>query len=198
MMRRLLRNRIVLALAFLVAVVAVRYGSSALLVGKVAPAPEASTTVREAASGPGAPSSDNVSHEFRRRVAELSDRITAAPADTAALHELARMLFDAHAMEEAADLYARYLALEPAARQTWLDLANAQAALRRWEDAERTMLGMLDAFPDDPAATWNLGAILANQGRTEEAATWWHRTVESADTALAGQARRALSMLYGP
>jgi tetratricopeptide (TPR) repeat protein len=198
MMRRLLRNRIVLALAFLAAVVAVRYGSSALLGGNGSPAPEPPRAVRDADSGPTAPSSSNVSHEFRRRVADLRDRIAAAPADTAALRELAGLLFDAHAMEEAADLYARYLALEPAARQARLDLATAQAALRRWEDAERTMLEMLDVFPDDPAATWNLGAILANQGRTEEAAAWWHRTVESADTALAGQARRALSTLYGP
>lgn len=191
-MRRILQNRILLALAVLVAVVAVRFGSSMWMSRNRAPPAE----IPVAAQDP--PSATNVSHDFRRRVAELQTRLDSAPADTLALRELARMLFDAHSMEEASALYERYVGLVPDARQAWLDLATAQASLERWDEAEQTMLRMLDVFPDDPAATWNLGAILANQGRSEEAATWWHRTVESADTALAAKARHALSSLFNP
>ncbi len=191
-MRPILQNRILIALAVLLAVVAVRYGSSMLMSRTSAPVPE------WPAIGQDAPSAENVSHDYRRRVAELQGRIETAPDDTLALRELAGMQFDAHSMEAAAALYERYLVLVPGARQAWLDLATAQASLERWNDAEQTMLRMLDLFPDDPAGTWNLGAVLANQGRPEEAATWWHRTMESADTALAAQARRALASLTRP
>lgn len=191
-MSRFRQHRILIALAVLVVAVAIRYGTSS------STGTETGAAAESQAAATASPSATNVSHEFKRRTAELRDRIDESPQDSLALRELAGMLFDAHSTEEAIDLYERYLQLVPRARQAWLDLATAQGSLDRWQDAEQTMERMLTVYPDDPAATWNLGAILANQGRTEEAARWWHRTVESADTALASKARNALSTLFSP
>ncbi len=186
-MQGLLKYRILVALVVLLVVAGVRFGSRAFR-GRT---PQTAGEV----SGEPAPSSENVSHAFRVRVEELRGRLDAEPADTLALGQLADLLFDAHRLEEAAGLYERYLAIEPHARQVWLDLAAARADLGLLADAEGTLARMLEEYPDDPAATWNLGALAANQGRMEEAAEWWHRTAASSDSTLSRMAREALSRL---
>jgi len=189
-MPRLQKNRILIAFAVLFVVAGVRFGSKALRDRVPKPA--------DAVSAEPAPSSDNVSHSFRVRVAHLRERLETEPSDTLALGELADLLFDAHRMEEAVQLYEQYVAVRPLARQVWLDLATARADLGLLAEAESTLAHMLELYPDDPAATWNLGALAANQGRREEAAEWWHRTMASSDSSLSRKAREALSSLVAP
>src|SRR5690606_30006753 len=77
------------------------------------------------------------------------------------------------------------------------DLANVYAGLARWEDARDVSERMLERFPDDPSAMYNLGAIAANQGDLDEARRWWTPVRDGADGALAAQAEASLAQLDG-
>ncbi|WP_456428814.1 tetratricopeptide repeat protein [Rhodocaloribacter sp.] len=119
------------------------------------------------------PNKDNVSHSFRVRMARLENRLKTEPKDTTALYELATLLQDAHRPDSAAVVYERYVRLHPGNHQAWLDLANCYAEAEQWTHAEQTMRGLLERYPDDPSALYNLGAIAANRGEMEAAAQWW-------------------------
>jgi tetratricopeptide (TPR) repeat protein len=137
-----------------------------------------------------------VSGEFRHEMAILEDRLAEDPADTDALLRSAVLLQDAHQPAEAAQRYRRLLAIDPRNRQAWLDLANVAAEAGDWPGALEATEGLLAAFPDDPEGLWNLGAIHANQNRTEEARAAWRRAAEqTADPEIAGRAADALERI---
>lgn len=160
--------------------------------GASAPAP---APVRPAAPPP-APSAENVDPGFHARIMTLEQRLAGSPNDTLVLLQLARLQQDAHQDAEAAAHYERYLALAPASRQPWLDLASVYAGLGRWDDAAGTMDRMLERFPNDPSARYNLGAIAANQGRFDEARRHWEAVRDQReDPALAAQAVASLARL---
>lgn len=196
------------ALAVLLAVAVVRFatgpsvpasGGSALPPGH----PQTSGTGAVTASGgamgtslPSAgPSKDNVRHDVKARMAELEQTLAEAPGDTVSWAALARLQFDAHDMAGAARSYARYLALRERNRQAWLDLATAQASLSAWDEAREATERLLELYPDDVAGAYNMGAILANSGRPEEARTWWSRVAASGDAEMALRASQSLARL---
>jgi Flp pilus assembly protein TadD len=137
-----------------------------------------------------------VSGEFRHRMAILEDRLAKDPADPEALQQSALLLQDAHQPAEAADRYRRLLAVDPGNRQAWLDLANVSVEAGDTAGALAATEGLLEAFPDDPEGLWNLGAIQANRGRTEEARAAWRRAADqTADPTIAGRATEALERI---
>lgn len=137
-----------------------------------------------------------VSGEFRHEMAVLEDRLATDPADPEALLRSAVLLQDAHQPAEAAERYRRLLAVDPRNRQAWLDLANVAAAAGDTAGALAATEGLLAAFPDDPEGLWNLGAIQANRGRTEEARAAWSRAAsQTADPAIAERAAEALEQI---
>ncbi len=139
------------------------------------------------------PNKDNVSHDYRVRVARLRAQIEKEPNDSTALISLASLQQDAHKVAEAAANYERYLALNPESRQAWLDLANCYAQMKEWQKAEKTILRMLEHHSDDPAGMYNLGAVYANMGRTDEAVSWWKKTQkQQIDAELSSKAAAAL------
>ncbi len=138
------------------------------------------------------PNKDNVSHAFRVRMARLTNRLDAAPDDTTALLEMATLLQDAHRPDSAAVLYERYVRLHPANRQAWLDLANNYAEVGRWDRAEEATRRLLEHYPEDPAAMFNLGAIAANRGDVTAASKWWTRVRQASDPTLSAMADEAL------
>jgi tetratricopeptide (TPR) repeat protein len=137
-----------------------------------------------------------VSGEFRHEMAVLEDRLAKDPADPEALFRSAVLLQDAHQPAEAAERYRRLLAVDPANRQAWLDLANVAVEAGDTAGALAATEGLLAEFPDDPEGLWNLGAIQANRGRIEEARAAWRRASEqTADPAIAGRAAGALEQI---
>jgi len=159
------------------------------------PAP-ATTPTAAAADTTVAPTADNVDPTIHARMMALRAEVEAAPADTAKLVQLARLEHDAHQFEASAATYERVIALAPTHRQAHLDLAQAWAAMGRWDDARQAMERMLDRFPDDPSGLYNLGAILANQGSYAEARPYWERVrAQTADAELARQAAASLEQL---
>lgn len=141
------------------------------------------------------PGRDNIDGSYHTRLMRLRGRLDEVPDDTALLGELARLLQDAHQPGEAAVYYARYAAVAPDSRGAWLDLAASYAAVGEWTAAETAMRSMLDRFPADPAGSYNLGAILASQGRTTEATPWFEAAARSSDPESAGAARAALDRM---
>jgi tetratricopeptide (TPR) repeat protein len=137
-----------------------------------------------------------VSGEFRHEMAVLEDRLRKEPADPEALLRSAVLLQDAHQPAEAAERYRRLLAVDPANRQAWLDLANVAVEAGDTAGALAAAEGLLAEFPDDPEGLWNLGAIQANRGRTEEARAAWRRASEqTADSTIAARAAEALERI---
>lgn len=143
------------------------------------------------------PSADNVDPGFHARLMTLRARLATPPDDAAALLEAARLEQDAHQLEQAAEHYERYLALDPSEHQAWLDLANVYAGLARWEDARDVSERMLRHFPDDPSALYNLAAIAANQGDADTARRHWAAVRDGTDERLAAQAETSLARLDG-
>lgn len=146
-----------------------------------------------------APNADNVDHAVRAEMQRLQRALEAAPEDTSLLVRMARLLHDAHRPAEAVDYYERYLRLNPSDRQGWLDLADCCAATAAWDRARTAMETLLERFPDDPAALYNLGAIHANTGDFDEARAWWTRARnQTADAALARRAAASLEQIAVP
>ncbi|HLT48760.1 MAG TPA: tetratricopeptide repeat protein [Rubricoccaceae bacterium] len=161
--------------------------------GPAAPAEQPRLTSEGAAP---APSADNVAPAFHTRLMALKQRVEEAPADTAALLELARLQQDAHQLEDAAASYEQLLEVAPDHRQARLDLALVYAEAGRPDDALRVTEALLDRYPDDPAGLYNLGALHANAGRYDEARGPWGRVAaQTQDAALAEQARTSLAQL---
>lgn len=142
------------------------------------------------------PSAENIAPSFHVETEALRQQLEANPQDTTALLRMARLKQDGHREEEAVQYYRRYLALQPERRAAWLDLIQVYGALQRWDDAREAVAQMLDRFPDDPAALYNLGAIHANTGRFEEARATWQRVArQGADPAMQAMASQALGRL---
>ena len=144
---------------------------------------------------PAAPSSDNVSHAVRLEISTLQQEVEESPQDTARVLRLARLLHDGHRLEEAASYYERYVALNGADRQAWLDLANCYAGLNKWHEALVATDALLQVVPGDLEATYNLGAIHANLGDSRRAREYWEQVARSGDTELSALARESLRRL---
>ena len=128
----------------------------------------------------------------------LKERVAHTPNDTTLLNHVAQLLHDAGRYEEAADYYNQYLERAPQSVQGWLDLANVYAALNDWDGALRASESLLAFRPENPSAMYNMGAILANTARKDEAHQWWTRVAEQEqDPDLALQASLSLQQLGG-
>ena len=144
------------------------------------------------------PDGENVAPSFHVEQEALKERLNAAPQDTTALIQLARLKQDAHQTEEAVAYYRRYLDVRPEGRQAWLDLARCYGDLARWQEALEATQSLLRRFPDDPAAFYNLGAIYANTNRFDDArATWQRLTRQDRNPEMKAKAESALQRLGG-
>jgi tetratricopeptide (TPR) repeat protein len=142
------------------------------------------------------PSRDNVTPDLHAELATLQQRVAAEPDDAAARLELARLLRDGHQAEDALAHFEQYVALQPGDHQGWLDYAQTLGMLKQWNKAQRVTEAMLEHFPDDPSALYNLGAIHANRGQFAEARRVWTRlTDQQADAVMQAKAAQALQKL---
>ncbi len=147
---------------------------------------------------PSDPSRDNVGHNFLVEERKLVGELAASPQDTVAIRRLANFYHDAHKMDKAIDLYSQYLAIEPGSRQVWMDLANCYGAIQAWPEALAATQEVIDRWPNEFQAWYNLGAIHANAGERTNAATAWHHVMEqSQDSSLVDLARSSLAKLVG-
>lgn len=119
------------------------------------------------------PSADNVSDGYYHEIFVLEEALKVNPSDTTAMAKLGRLTQDGHDFEKARKAYSDYLALRPEGRQIWIDLTAVHAGLQDWTAAKRTLNQMLERFPGDETALYNLGALAANAGNLDAAREQW-------------------------
>ena len=142
------------------------------------------------------PSALNVSQGASEQLNALRARVVNTPEDTVHVFRLARMLYDAHQVEEASRNYRHYLALRPENRQAWLDYTQTLADQKLWSEAEVAAKTMLTHYPGDTAGRYNLGAIYANQSKIEDARTIWSEIVdEGGDATIVAMASSSIERL---
>ncbi len=142
------------------------------------------------------PSAMNVSRSATQQLDALRLRVVNAPEDTMHVIRLARMLRDAHQTDEAVPYFKHYLALRPANQQVWLDLAQSLASLEQWDRAQEATESMLEHYPENPSALYNLGAIYANQSRIDDARQIWADVAtQTVDPTIAEMATSSLRRL---
>lgn len=144
---------------------------------------------------PESPDGNNVSNQFSEQLSEFEQYLAENPEDTTHLLRIARLLQDGHRPSEAAGYYERLLKLNPGDRQSWLDLSNCFAAFGNWEKAEAATYDMLDEFPGDEEARYNLGAIYANTGKEKQAREIWNGLLDASNDEVARIAGESLALL---
>jgi len=111
----------------------------------------------------------DVAQRFKAQVEALQAQLEATPSDRDLVLRLAQLLHDGHQIPEALPLYRRAMAMEPTDPQPFYDLASAYGTLGEWDAAAGVLQERLSQDPGDAVALYDLGAVRANQGRTEEA-----------------------------
>lgn len=125
------------------------------------------------------PTADNVSDGYYHEIFVLEEALKVNPSDTTAMAKLGRLTQDGHDFEKARKAYSDYLALRPEGRQIWIDLTAVHAGLQDWTAAERTLNQMLERFPGDETALYNLGALAANAGNMDAAREQWTKLLKT-------------------
>jgi len=142
------------------------------------------------------PTGDNVADSYFHELFVLRSKIAANPSDTLAMRQLGRLLQDGHRMDEAISTYENYLEAHPDNHQVWLDLAASRASNKQWSDAKVGLRKMMEKYPGDESARYNLGAIAANEGKFEEArSVWSDLATQAQDSAVKTMATSSLSRL---
>ena len=134
------------------------------------------------------PSAANVDPGVHAEMMRLKTTADASPEDLGAQLAFARMALGAHRGAEAADALERALALDPEARQSWLDLTLAYGAAEDWDAAVDASRRMLARFPNDAEAQYNLGAALANAGQLTDARAAWEGFSDDSEMAVRAEA----------
>lgn len=106
----------------------------------------------------------------------LSHAAAKSPSSGAVVEALANAYVEMGATFEAARLMERmardceeFVAKQPQAADSWIDLGKVRTRLDQWDKAEAAYRGALAAAPDHAAATLHLGALLMTVGRLTEA-----------------------------
>ena len=123
------------------------------------------------------PGKENVSEEYRKRMAELKDAVDKNPSDTLAMRNYADFLSASHKMNEAIQYYEKILSVNPKRTDIYFSLAliyyNKQDLVR----CEEVNNKVISFDPKNQMALYNLGAIAATQGNKEKAREYWNKVV---------------------
>lgn len=126
--------------------------------------------------------------------------VAGEPEDVVALVSLANLLATRGDDDEAADLYARAIELEPENARYRMDFALSLARSGALADAEVQYRKVLDGNPDDAEAWYFLGELYArwNPPRIDDAAAAFETAIAAQPGSVsADQASRALTRLAG-
>ena len=127
--------------------------------------------------GSDSPGKDNVSEEYKKRVAALEEKISNNPADTASMKEYADLLSASHKMMEALSWYEKILEVDPKRSDIYFSLALIYYNKQDFIKCEEVNDKVLSYDPKNQMALYNLGAIAATQGKTDKAKDFWNKVV---------------------
>ncbi|MBD3411150.1 MAG: tetratricopeptide repeat protein [Ignavibacteriales bacterium] len=168
-----------LAIAALLLVVVILWGSGMF---DAPEAPKNAATGSQVAppnSGPNAPARDPAaSAAIERRLKELRLATAADPSDAEVALELANALNDAGRYRQAIEGYESYLALEPDNPNAVIDMGVCYFNLAEYDVADSVMRSALKIDPDHQIGYYNLGVVNLSKGDPAEAMRMFERCVE--------------------
>jgi len=142
------------------------------------------------------PGRENVSEEYKKKLAGLKEAVDKNPSDTLALREYADYLSASHKMEEAIPYYEKILEISPKRADVHFSLAVIYFNMRDFKKCEDENNEVLTFDPENQMALYNLGAVAATQGKTARAKEYWNKVISvNAETETGKLAVESLSKL---
>jgi tetratricopeptide (TPR) repeat protein len=146
--------------------------------------------------GKESPNSSNVNKEIIIKLKEMKKLADALPTDTLRIREYADFLIAAHKPAEAINYYKKVLNFDMRRKDILLSLTQAYYLENDLDSAENITEKILQIFPGDFQATYNLGAIEATKGNKDKARQIWNQLInEHPNSETAVLAKESLSKL---
>jgi len=142
------------------------------------------------------PSGSNVSEEVKHKIDVMKKDVDANPNDTLKMREYADFLAAAHKPEEALLYYQKIIDKDKKRKDIYFAITFVHYTKGDLVKAEEVTQTMLQIFPGDPMANYNLGAIEATKGNKEKAREIWTKLIKENPTDETSQlAKNSLSKL---
>jgi len=142
------------------------------------------------------PGKENVSEEYKRKLAGLKEAVDKNPSDTLAMREYADFLSASHKMNEAISYYEKILEINPKRADIRFSLAVIYFNKQDYQKCEDENNKVLTFDPKNQMALYNLGAIAATLGNREKAKEYWNKVISvNAETETGKLAAESLSKL---
>lgn len=146
--------------------------------------------------GGNTPGKENVSEEYRKKLAELRDTVENDPGDTLAMRNYADFLSASHKMNEAIPYYEKILEINPKRADIYFSLALIYYNKQDFIKCEEANNKVLSFEPKNQMSLYNLGAIAATQGDVEKAKEYWNKVISiNAESETGKLAKESLSKL---
>ena len=146
--------------------------------------------------GSNQPSKENVSEEYRNKMAELKAEVEKNPDDTLALKRYADFLSAAHNMNDAITYYEKILKVDPKREDIHFALAVIYYHKQDYAKCEDENNQVLSFDPKNQMALYNLGAVAATRGEINKAKAFWNQVIaidsESETSKLAQESLKKL------
>ena len=146
--------------------------------------------------GSNQPSKENVSEEYRNKMAELKAEVEKNPDDTLALKRYADFLSAAHNMNDAITYYEKILKVDPKREDIHFALAVIYYHKQDYARCEDENNQVLSFDPKNQMALYNLGAVAATRGEINKAKAFWNQVIaidsESETSKLAQESLKKL------
>jgi tetratricopeptide (TPR) repeat protein len=127
--------------------------------------------------GGNTPGRDNVSQEYRNKLAELKEAVDSNPSDTLAMRNYADFLSASHKMNEAIPYYEKIIKINPKRADVYFSLALIYYNKQDFVKCEELNKKVLLFDQKNQMALYNLGAIAATQGKMDKAKEYWNKVV---------------------
>lgn len=127
--------------------------------------------------GTNVPSRENVSEEYKEKMARLKNAVETNPEDTVALKDYADFLSASHKMNEAIPYYEKILEINPGRTDIHFALAVVYYNKQDFVKCEAENKKVLSYDPQNQMALYNLGAIAATKGNINSAKSFWDQVI---------------------
>jgi len=124
------------------------------------------------------PGKENVSEEYKKKLAGLKEAVDKNPADTLAMRNYADFLSASHKMNEAIPYYQKILEINPKRSDIYFSLALIYYNKQDFAKCEEVNNKVLSFEPKNQMALYNLGAIAATQGKKDKAKEFWDQVLK--------------------
>jgi tetratricopeptide (TPR) repeat protein len=146
--------------------------------------------------GTTAPDKENVSEDYKKKLAELEQAVNKNPKDTIALRNYADYLTASHKMDDAIQYYEKILAINPERSDIRFSLAIIYFNKQNFDKCNDENEKVLAYDAQNQMALYNLGAVAATQGLIEKAKDYWNKVISiNSNSETAQLAKESLSKL---